>query len=106
MSAGLGVKPLKRKEKGVKGGLEKTTAGDVPAPGDYGSPEYKAKNDFQDLMRAEEIKQDPDRMDAVHKHAKGQSKAIKSVQDIVAYRNKKYGPGAENAGDDDGSDSE
>lgn len=60
--------------------------------------DYKTKSAFDDLMRAEEHKKNPDLMKKVMKHARLQRKSIKNIQggfksldDVKDYANKKYG---------------
>lgn len=64
---------------------------------------WKHEDDFRTLTNAEDIKKDPERMKHAMKHGKGKMKSIKSVMDLVNYKNAKYGPGAEEEGESDGS---
>lgn len=52
--------------------------------------EDNGKYDFQDLMRAEEIKNDPARLKNAMKHAKAQKAAINSIADLKEHRNKMH----------------
>lgn len=63
---------------------------------------WKHENDFRTLSDAEEIKGDSERMKYALKHGKKKLKGIKSVMDIVKYRNETYGPKANETEEDDG----
>lgn len=54
--------------------------------------QWQADSDMDTLMRAEEIKQDKDRMKKVGKRAGRKHKAISSIKDLVSHYNTKYGP--------------
>lgn len=64
--------------------------------------DWKVKGAYDDIMRAEGHKQDPDLMMKVHKHAKRQLKTIKSIADINDYKNAAYGAGGFKDEDTDG----
>lgn len=53
--------------------------------------DYEARNDMDTLMRAEEIKGDEHRMKRVHKHLKGHKKKIRSIEDLKALHQAKFG---------------
>lgn len=61
---------------------------------------WKQEDDARTLQRAGEIMCDPERMKGAQKFLKKQKKAIKSITDIVDYRNDKYGPGAKDEDDE------
>jgi hypothetical protein len=81
---------------------------DLAKPMDPGKvvDDYEAQGHLQDLIRAEMIKMDPDKMKKVHALAGRHSKAIKSVQDLKDTYQSKFGPkkAAKMAGDDDGDE--
>ena len=64
----------------------------VSAPADPGlMMSGKQKSDASTVMEAHKILSDPKKMKAVHKHLKTQKKSIKSVSDLINFRNAKYG---------------
>lgn len=52
---------------------------------------WRAEDDLRTLMRAEEIKADPERIKKVHKHTKHHTKVIKSISDLKDTYNMKFG---------------
>lgn len=56
---------------------------------------WKAEDDARTLTRAGEIMCDPKRMKAAKGHIGDQKKAMKSIDDIINYRNEKHGSSAE-----------
>lgn len=77
----------------VKGNAlaQSTSIGAKPeAPKD----DYEAQGHLQDLIRAHEIVNNPEKMAKVHKLAGRHHKAIKSIQDIKDAYNTKFGPKA------------
>ncbi len=52
--------------------------------------DWQAEDDFRTLMRAEEVKQDPERLKRAMKCAKKQAKAIRSIQDLKDLANQKH----------------
>ncbi len=55
------------------------------------------------IMRAHETLQDPEKMKHVKKHLNTKKKAMRSIDDLIKHRNEKYGPksrGAEEVGED------
>ena len=60
-----------------------------PEPG--GMDDYEAKGHLQDLIRAHEIMNDPEKMKKVHKLAGRHVAAIRGIQDIKDYTQAKYG---------------
>lgn len=53
---------------------------------------YETKRHFDTLMEAEEIKNDPTKMEKVHKMAGRHANAIRSIADLKTHYNNKYGP--------------
>jgi predicted RND superfamily exporter protein len=62
---------------------------DAPAP--EINRDWEHEDNARTVIRAQEILNDPDKMKGVKKHLKKQKNAIRSVQDIISYRNEKYG---------------
>lgn len=58
-----------------------------PAP----TNDWEAEGHANDLMRAGEVLTDPDKMKKAMKHLKKKKRAIKSVNDLVKFRNDKFG---------------
>ncbi len=56
-------------------------------------PDYEGEQHANDLMRAGEILNNPDKMKKAMKHIGKKKLAIKSVADIKAYHQAKYGKG-------------
>lgn len=54
---------------------------------DHKYDDYAVQSAFDTLMRAEEHKQDPKMMKAVHAKLSKQKRAIKSIQDLKTARN-------------------
>ncbi len=81
------------------------TAGAMPTVA-AGDEEWKTKSAFDDLMRAEEHKKNPELMAKVRKHARLQRRSIRSIQDMKDYAQEKYGEHANQGGtvSDDDSD--
>lgn len=70
----------------AKGGISAGLA--VPsAPDDSWQHEDNART----LMKAGEIMSDPDKMKGAQKHMKKQKRAMKSMDDVIKFRNDKYG---------------
>jgi hypothetical protein len=74
-----------------------------------GERDYETEGHLRTLMDAEVIKQDPEKMAKVHKLAGKHHKAIRSIQDIRAAHQEKFGPKkpgpkADPDGDGDNSD--
>ena len=46
------------------------------------SDQYQAEDDMRTLMRAEEIKSDPERLSRLHKHGKKHMGVIKSIKQL------------------------
>lgn len=65
--------------------------------------DWESESHARTVMEAHEIMNDPDKMKAVHKHLKKKKKAMKSVDDLIKFRNDKYGAKAptDNDGDED-----
>lgn len=53
------------------------------------SSDWEAQSDADTLMRAGEICADPDRLERAKKCLKKKKKAMRSVQDLIDYRNSK-----------------
>lgn len=71
-------------------------AGPIPSqPASPNSPrpldDWDHKNNADKLMDAQEIMGDPEKMKGAMKHIKKKAKAIRSVKDIQAFHNEKYG---------------
>ncbi len=64
------------------------------------SSDWEHEDNARTLMKAGEILSDPTKMKGAHKHMKKQKKAMRSVADLIEYRNKKHGPDAENRVED------
>lgn len=67
--------------------VAKEVAPSISGPDD----EWQAKSHANTIMDAHEIMADPDKMKKVKKHLHAKKKAMKSVQDLMDYRNEKYG---------------
>lgn len=78
------------KKKTGKSSNKDVISGPVETP--LAEDKWKHERDFGTLSDAEEIKADPERMKYALKHGKKKLKAIRSVTDLINYRNKKYGP--------------
>ena len=62
--------------------------------------QWRAESDFRTLKEAEMIKCDPERLKKAMKHAKGEIKAIKSIEDLKAYRDNMDKKDYDDEGDD------
>lgn len=58
---------------------------------DSGMSDYEHEDNARTVKRAHEIMADPVKMKGVKKHIKKEKRAIKSIDDMVKYRNDKYG---------------
>jgi hypothetical protein len=56
--------------------------------------DYETEDHMRTLMRAEDIKADPEKMERVHKLAGRHAKSIKSIQDLKNTFDEKFGKGA------------
>lgn len=65
-----------------------------------GMSDWEHEDNARTLMKAGEILSDPKKMKGAHKHMKKQKKAMRSVSDLIDYKNKMHGPGSENKVDD------
>lgn len=70
---------------------------EVPSHND----DWETKNHARTIVEAHEIMQDPKKMKKVKKHLQTQKKAINSVQDLVKFRQAKYGPGGSSPSEPD-----
>lgn len=80
----------------------------APAAPKKDERDYDAENALDNLMRAEEHKADPEMMKRVHKIAGRKHKALqgikhnfKSIADIKAYTQEKYGKPGKDSGNDE-----
>lgn len=68
---------------------------------------WKHEDDARTLVSAHEIMNDPERMKHVKKHLNKKKNAMKSLSDVIKYRNDKYGgssPQNDAANDGDGDE--
>lgn len=65
------------------------------------SDDWKVKDALETLIRSQEICQDEELMKKVKKLAKVKKRAITSVDDLIEYRNDKYGYKSEQDEEDD-----
>lgn len=70
-------------------------AGEVAVSKSTDMDDWKSKDDADLLRRAGEVLSDPDRMKKAHKHHKKNKAAFKSVDELIAHRNEKFGPKSE-----------
>lgn len=70
------------------------TAAHEAEAGDPMEDSHETKGHMQTLMDAEQIKMDPVKMEKVHRLSGRHAKAIKSISDLKATYDKKFGLGA------------
>lgn len=94
------AKKSKSKKTGMKDSKTESPAiAAAPATDDS----WKHEDDARTLQRAGEVMSDPERLKNAQKFLKKQKKAMRSVDDLISYRNSKFGPNSEEH-DDDGDE--
>lgn len=81
--------------KKAKAAKAEIAVNDQPMKSDHDHDDWKAKDDARTLQSAGEILSDNERMKKAHGHHKKAKKAFKSIDDLISYRNDKYGAKAE-----------
>ncbi len=80
--------------------LKPMPGAEAALPSPTSNDDWKHEDNARTLTKAGEILSNPEMMKGAHKHLKKQKKAMRSVHDLIEYRNKKHGPKADDEMED------